>query len=135
MLPIFYLKYLPLRGMKNIDELQDAKIGRLMFKYFMPAFVGVIINALYNIVDRIFIGQGVGATALAGISIIYPIMLIMMGFSMLIGIGTGVYVSINMGRKDLDKAEKTLGTGFVLMLVVSLIIMAFIYFFKEPVLR
>ncbi len=135
MLPIFYLKYLPLRGMKNIDELQDTKIGRLMFKYFVPAFVGVITNALYNIVDRIFIGQGVGATALAGISIIYPIMLIMMGFSMLIGIGTGVYVSINMGRKDLDKAEKTLGTGFVLMLVVSLIIMAFIYFFKEPVLR
>jgi putative MATE family efflux protein len=121
--------------MKNIDELQDTNVGRLMFKYFVPAFVGVIINALYNIVDRVFIGQGVGATALSGISIIYPIMLIMMGFSMLIGIGTGVYVSINMGKKDLDRAEKTLGTGFVLMLVVSVIIMAFIYFFKEPVLR
>jgi putative MATE family efflux protein len=121
--------------MKNIEELQDTNVGRLMFKYFIPAFVGVIINALYNIVDRVFIGQGVGATALSGISIIYPIMLIMMGFSMLIGIGTGVYVSINMGKKDLDKAEKTLGTGFVLMLVVSVVIMALIYFFKEPVLR
>jgi putative MATE family efflux protein len=120
--------------MKNIEELQDTNVGRLMLKYFVPAFVGVIINALYNIVDRVFIGQGVGATALSGISIIYPIMLIMMGFSMLIGIGTGVFVSINMGKKNLDRAEKTLGTGFVLMLVVSVVIMAFIYFFKEPVL-
>lgn len=120
--------------MKNIDELRDTNVGRLMLKYFIPAFVGVIMNSLYNIIDRVFIGQGVGATALSGISIIYPIMLIMMGFSMLIGIGTGVYVSINMGKKDLDRAEKTLGTGFVLMLVVSFIIMVFIYLFKEPIL-
>ena len=69
--------------MKNIDELQDAHVGRLMLKYFIPAFIGVFVNALYNIVDRIFIGQGVGAEALSGISVIFPVMLIMMGFGML----------------------------------------------------
>lgn len=121
--------------MKNIDELSNASVGRLMLKYFVPAFVGVFVNALYNIVDRIFIGQGVGAEALSGISVIFPVMLIMMGFGMLIGIGTGVYVSINMGRKQMDRAEQTLGTGFTLMLVVSVIIMIVTYLLKEPILR
>lgn len=121
--------------MKKVQELGEENISRLMLKYFIPAFIGVFVNALYNIVDRIFIGQGVGAEALSGISVIFPIMLIMMGFGMLIGIGTGVYVSINLGKKDVGKAEETLGTGFVLMLVVSAIVMAVIFFLKDPILR
>jgi len=129
------MKWLPLQNMRNIDELRDANIGRLMFKYFVPAFVGVFVNALYNIVDRIFIGQGVGAEALSGISVIFPVMLIMMGFGMLIGIGTGVYVSINMGKKDMNRAEQTLGTGFALMVIVSIIIMVVTYLLKKPILR
>ena len=121
--------------MKNIDELRDAHVGRLMLKYFIPAFIGVFVNALYNIVDRIFIGQGVGAEALSGISVIFPVMLIMMGFGMLIGIGTGVYVSINLGKNNLDRAEKTVGTGFMLMIIVSVIIMIVTYALKVPILR
>ncbi len=121
--------------MKNIRELSEANVGRLMLKYFIPAFIGVFVNALYNIVDRIFIGQGVGAEALSGISVIFPIMLIMMAFGMLIGIGTGVFVSINLGKKDVQKAEETLGTGFLLMLLVSAIIMLVIYVLKEPILN
>ncbi len=105
-----------------------------MWKYFVPAFIGVFANTLYNIVDRIFIGQGVGAEALSGISIIFPVMLIMMAFGMLIGIGTGVYVSINLGKKDFDGAEKTLGTGLLFMIVVSAIIMVVIYLLKVPIL-
>lgn len=130
-----YLKYIPLHFMKKVEELRDTNVSRLMWKYFLPAFVGVIMNSLYNIVDRVFIGQGVGADALSGISVIYPIMLIMMGFSMLIGIGTGVYVSISMGKGNMKRAEETLGTGFVLMLVASVIIMVIIYIFKVPILR
>jgi putative MATE family efflux protein len=119
----------------NVQELKSANIGRLMFKYFVPSFVGVFANALYNIVDRIFIGQGVSAEALSGISVIFPVMLIMMGFGMLIGIGSGVYVSISMGQKDMEKAEQTLGTGFALMILVSVIIMIVTYLLKEPILR
>ncbi|MFW6257474.1 MAG: MATE family efflux transporter [Prolixibacteraceae bacterium] len=121
--------------MKNIRELSEANIGRLMLKYFVPAFIGVFVNALYNIVDRIFIGQGVGAEALSGISVIFPVMLIMMGFGMLIGIGTGVYVSINLGKNNFERAEQTLGTGFALMLIVSVIIMIVTYLLKVPILR
>jgi len=121
--------------MKNIAELETANIGRLMLKYFIPAFIGVFVNALYNIVDRIFIGQGVGAEALSGISVIFPIMLIMMGFGMLIGIGTGVLVSINLGKKDIEMAEKTMGTGLALMVSVSVIVMLVTYILKEPILH
>lgn len=121
--------------MKNVEELREAHVGRLMFKYFVPAFIGVFVNALYNIVDRIFIGQGVGAEALSGISVIFPVMLIMMAFGMLIGIGSGVIVSINMGKKDMDRAEKTLGTSFTLMIIVSIIIMIVTYALKVPILR
>ena len=93
--------------MKKTTELAEARIGRLMLKYFVPAFIGVFVNSLYNIVDRIFIGQGVGAEALSGISVIFPVMLIMMGFGMLIGIGAGVVVSISLGRRNHQKAEQT----------------------------
>jgi len=121
--------------MKNIEELGKANIGRLMLKYFIPAFIGVFLNALYNIVDRIFIGQGVGAEALSGISVIFPVMLIMMGFGMLIGIGTGVLVSINLGKKDIEMAEKTIGTGFSLMFLVAILVMIITYILKEPILH
>ena len=121
--------------MKKTSELADAKIGRLMFKYFVPAFIGVFVNSLYNIVDRIFIGQGVGAEALSGISVIFPVMLIMMGFGMLIGIGAGVLVSINLGRKDHARAEKTLGTSFLLMVAVSVLIMIIGFAIKKPMLQ
>ena len=121
--------------MDKIRELSHANIGRLMLKYFVPAFIGVFVNALYNIVDRIFIGQGVGAEALSGISVIFPVMLIMMAFGMLIGIGAGVYVSLNMGKKDLPRAEKTLGNGFILMLIVSALIMVIGFALKKPILE
>ena len=121
--------------MKNTTELAEGKIRPLMRKYFIPAFVGVMVNSLYNIVDRIYIGQGVGAEALSGVSVIFPIMLIMMGFSMLIGIGAGVMVSISLGRRDIPRAEKTLGTSVVLMVVVSLLMTVLGFVIKGPVLR
>jgi putative MATE family efflux protein len=121
--------------MKKTNELAEADIGRLMIRYFVPAFIGVFVNALYNIVDRIFIGQGVGAEALSGISVIFPVMLIMMGFGMLIGIGAGVLVSINLGKRDHQRAERILGTGFVMMVVVSVLIMIIGFAIKKPMLR
>ena len=121
--------------MDKSRELGEASVGRLIFKYFIPAFVGVFVNALYNIVDRIFIGQGVGAMALSGISVIFPVMLIMMAFGMLIGIGAGVLVSINMGRRDKDKAERVLGNSLMLMVLVSGLISLIGFSIKGPMLN
>lgn len=119
----------------NTYELGNAKIGLLIKKYYWPAFISVMVNAMYNIVDRIFIGQGVGADALSGLSIVFPIMLIMMAFGMLFGVGTGVQVSISLGQKDTVKAEKTLGNGFSLMLLVSVFITVLIFIIKDPLLN
>jgi len=121
--------------MDKTRELAENHIGRLMVKYFIPAFIGVFVNALYNIVDRIFIGQGVGAMALSGVSVIFPVMLVIIAFGMLIGIGAGVLVSINMGRRDMPKAEKVLGNSLVLMVVTSLVITGVGFLIKTPMLK
>ena len=120
---------------QRTKELAELPIPGLMLKFFIPAFIGVFMNAIYNIVDRIFIGQGVGSMALSGVSVTFPIMLIVMGFGMLIGIGSGVLVSINLGKRDLDRAEKVLGSSFLLMLLVSVLITVIGFSIKGPLLR
>lgn len=120
---------------KNIDALEHSGIRRLLWKFFVPAFTGVILNALYNIVDRIFIGHGVGALALSGVSAVFPVMLIMMGFGMLIGIGAGVRISICLGKKDYQLADKVLGNAFVLIIIVSVFLTALGFAIKGPLLR
>ncbi len=116
-------------------ELGQKPIGQLMWKYFLPAFVGVVVYSLYNIVDRIFIGRGVGSLALSGLSAVFPIMLIIMAFGMLVGIGTGVNVSIAMGQKNHSRAERFLGNGFVLMILVSVFVSILGFAIKTPILE
>ena len=119
----------------NVNALELASIPSLMWKYFLPAFAGVIINSLYNIVDRIFIGQGVSALALSGLSAVFPIMLIMMAFGMLIGMGAGVRISINLGKKDFARAEKVLGNAFTLIIVMAILLTITGFAIKDPMLR
>ncbi len=119
----------------KIKELEFESIPKLMWRYFLPSFAGLIINSLYNIVDRIFIGQGVGALALAGLSAIFPVMIIMMAFGMMVGMGAGVRISINLGKKDFKRAELVLGNAFILMIIVSGIITAIGFIISDPLLR
>ena len=121
--------------MDKAHALGNERVGLLIKRFYWPAFISVIISALYNIVDRIFIGQGVGSDALAGLSIVFPIVLIMMAFGMLFGVGTGVQISISLGEKDEEKAEKTLGNGFTLMILVSIFITALTFAIKTPLLN
>ncbi|MBN1118962.1 MAG: MATE family efflux transporter [Bacteroidales bacterium] len=123
------------RSQRNIDELENVSVKRLLWKYFLPSFAGVILNSLYNIVDRIFIGQGVGAIALSGISAVFPVMLIVMGFGMLIGIGSSVRISINLGKKDINRAEKVLGNSVVLIFIISVFITILGFIIKVPLLN
>lgn len=119
----------------NVQELELSSIRKLLLKYFLPAFTGVIINALYNVVDRIFIGQGVGAYALTGLSAVFPVMLITMAFGMLIGMGAGVRISINMGKKDFRRAELVLGNALILIFIVSIFVTILGFAIKTPMLR
>ncbi|MCX6238075.1 MAG: MATE family efflux transporter [Bacteroidia bacterium] len=116
-------------------ELGEKNITGLIWKFFWPAFIGVSVNALYNIVDRIFIGRGVGALALSGLSVVFPIMILVAAFGMLIGIGAGVRISINMGKKEFNVAERVLGNGFVLMIIVGIFVTVIGFIVKTPMLR
>lgn len=102
-------------------RLEHEKIGRLLVHYAIPAVIGTMVNALYNIVDRIFIGQGVGPLAMAGLTLTFPILLFLQAFGMLVGAGAATRVSIHLGRKANDMAEKVLGNAFTLTFIITLV--------------
>ncbi len=124
--------------MKNSNhsrELSEKNISSLLWSYFLPAFVGVMANALYNIVGRIFIGQFVGTEALSGLTVVFPVMIIIMGFGMLFGIGSAILISIELGRGNREKAEFILGNGLFLMIISSLFLTIAGFFVKEKLLH
>lgn len=100
-------------------RLENENIGRLLVHYAIPAVIGTMVNALYNIVDRIFIGQGVGALAISGLTLTFPILLFMQAFGMLIGAGAATRVSIHLGRKANDLADNVLGNAFILTFIIG----------------
>ena len=103
-------------------QLGTESIPRLLLKFSMPAIVGMMAQALYNIIDRIFVGQAIGPDGLAGVTVAFPFMLIAMAFSMLIGFGATALISIRLGEQEKAEAERILGNASVLLVVVSLLI-------------
>ncbi len=120
---------------QNIQELSLTPIRPLLWRYFWPSFIGMMAHSLYNIIDRMFIGQAVGAEALSGVTAVFPIMIIMMAFGMLIGIGASVQVSLSLGRRDMEKAQQILGNAVVLILIVATVLMVAGFLIKGPMLR
>ena len=100
-------------------RLEHEKISRLLLHYAIPAVIGTMVNSLYNIVDRIFIGQGVGPLAMAGLTLTFPILFFLQAFGMLVGAGAATRVSIYLGRKENEMAEKVLGNAFTLTFIFS----------------
>ncbi|WP_207289803.1 MATE family efflux transporter [Senegalia massiliensis] len=115
--------------------LGSAPIGKLLLKFSIPAIVGMMVNALYNTIDRIYVGRKVGELGIAGITIGFPIMLIIMAFSMLIGIGATSLISIKLGENKKEEAEKILGNGMFLLVIVAVIISALGLIFLNPLLK
>lgn len=115
--------------------LGEESVGKLLLKFSLPAITGMIVNALYNVVDRIFIGKGVGELAIGGLFISSPISLIIMAFSMLIGIGGNTLVSIKLGQDRKEDAERVAGNSLTLLILASLGISVFGLIFLEPMLN
>lgn len=115
---------------------QDSIIS-LLVKYSVPAILGMMVNALYNVVDRIFIGNipGVGSIAIAGMGVTLPIMTIILSFGMLIGVGSTANISLKLGEKKQEIAEKTLSHTVFLCLVIGVLITVFGLIFLEPTLK
>jgi len=108
---------------KNI--LDDDRVGRLLFKLALPAFVGMFVMSLYNIVNTIFIGRFVGPLGIAGLSIVFPIQMISMGIGLLMGIGGASLMSISFGAGNISRAEHALGNAVTCTFIASFILMAF----------
>ncbi len=106
--------------MRNHSEaLANEPIKTLLWKLSLPAMAGMFVMALYNIVDTIFIGRGVGALGIAGVSIVFPVQMIMMGIGQMVGMGAASLISRSMGADDMEKAERTLGNAVILILVLG----------------
>lgn len=120
--------------MEKQKQLGTLPVGSLLFKFSIPAIVGMLINVLYNIVDRIFIGKGVGPLAISGVGITLPFMTILMAFGMLVGIGGAAIISIRLGEGKVDEAEHLLGNTFVLLAIVSTAVGAVCLLFLDNLL-
>ncbi len=120
---------------RQVHELEHESPGKLIRKYFFPAFASMLANALYNVVDRIYIGQGVDALALSGLTVVFPLMIIIMAFGMLVGAGAGVRISLCLGQKDFDRANRILGNAFFLGTVIGIVLMITGFLVRDPVLK
>ena len=122
---------------KNQVELGTQSIGKLLLKYSVPAIIGMMVNALYNVVDRIFIGNipQVGSMAIAGLGVTMPILTIALAFGMLVGVGSATNVSIKLGQGKKEEAQNIIGTGMLLSIVLGISLTIIGLIFSEQILK
>lgn len=116
------------------NRLGELPVGKLLLEFSIPAIIAMMANALYNVVDSIFVGRGVGPLALTAVTIAFPIMIALMGFGMLIGIGATALVSIKLGQRNHEAAEHILGNAFTAIVLLALILMGSMLYYIDPLL-
>ena len=124
--------------MNNSQQvLGTESIGKLLLKYSVPAIIGMMVNALYNVVDRMFIGNipGVGSLAITGLGVTMPIMTIILAFGMLIGVGSATNISIKLGQKRKEEAESIIGNAISLSVIIGILITVIGILFSNSILK
>lgn len=116
-------------------ELGTKPVGKLLVQYAMPAIVAMVASSLYNMVDSIFIGQGVGPMAISGLAITFPFMNLSGAIGAGIGVGASTYLSVKLGQKDYSTAQKILGNSIVLKIITGILFGAICLVFLDPILR
>ncbi len=120
---------------QRLGELSHKPVGRLLWEYSLPSVVGMLVMALYNVVDRIFIGQWCGPDAIAGLAVTFPVMNLATAIGVLVGVGSSSRVSIVLGAGHKDQAEQLLGNAMTLTLVNATIYIIAFAVFMDPMLR
>ncbi|MBZ9609624.1 MATE family efflux transporter [Clostridium estertheticum] len=120
--------------MDSSKQLGEENIGKLLMRFSIPAIIGMLVNGLYNVVDRIFIGRGIGKLALSGVTVTFPIAIMIMAFAMLVGIGSAALISIKLGQQKKEEAEHILGNAFTLLIILSIVVTILGLIFLEPLL-
>lgn len=126
---------MPIDNKQKTLELGTRPVGRLLFQYALPAMVAMVASSLYNIIDRIFIGQIVGPDAIAGLAITFPFMNLSGAFGAAVGVGASTAISIRLGQRDYEGAEHLLGNTVTLNLIVGLSLGIICLIFLDPILR
>ncbi|MBQ8721121.1 MAG: MATE family efflux transporter [Paludibacteraceae bacterium] len=115
-------------------DLSKSSISKLLWYYSLPTLIGTLANALYNIIDRIYIGQGVGALAISGLALTFPIMNLLGAFGMLVGHGAAARVSLLLGNNNTREANAILPNTFFLSLFFYIVVSSLFYIFLDPIL-
>ena len=118
------------------NDLGRDKVGALLVRLAVPAITAQLINALYNIVDRMYIGHiaEIGDTALTGVGVTFPIIMLISAFSAFVGMGGAPRVAIKMGEGKKDEAEEIVGNSFITLIFISVILTAVFLLFGKPLL-
>ena len=128
------LKLIGMTGQKTPTALGTEKIGKLLMQYAIPAIIAMTASSLYNMVDSIFIGHGVGAMAISGLALTFPLMNLAAAFGSLVGVGAATLVSVKLGQKDYDTAQRVLGNVLVLNIIIGLAFTVVTLLFLDPIL-
>lgn len=115
--------------------LGTEKIGKLLMQYAIPAIIAMTASSLYNMVDSIFIGQGVGTLAISGLALTFPLMNLAAAFGSLVGVGASTLVSVKLGQKDYDTAQRVLGNVVILNIVIGIAFTVITLAFLDPILH
>lgn len=121
--------------MNRAERLGQEKILPLLVRFSIPAIVGMLVQALYNVVDRIFVGNGVGPLGLAGLTVAFPVMLVQMAFSMLIGLGATALISIRLGENRQAEAEQIMSNAVGMLILISFVFTVLGIAFLDPLMR
>lgn len=119
-----------------MNELGEGNVKRLLFKLAVPSILAQLINALYNVVDRIYLGRipGAGGLALTGVGVAFPVLMVISAVGSMIGMGGAPRASIEMGKGTDDKAERIMTTSFTLLMTFGILLMAVFFIFKDKML-
>jgi len=120
---------------KEENILGTEKIKKLIFKFSIPCIISMIVNSLYNIVDQIFIGWGVGYLGNGATNIVFPLTMIALAFSLMFGDGSSAYLSLKLGEKKKDEAAKGVGNGIIISVIISVIFCAITLLFLPILLN
>ena len=120
---------------KKHKELGTANVNSLLLKLSFPSMIALFANAIYNIIDTIFVGRGVGTQGIAGVAIVLPVVAIVSSFSHMVGIGTSSLISRQLGRKQDELVNETAGNGFLMIIIVGVFFSTIGLLFTDPILR
>ena len=121
-------------GQKTPTALGTENIGKLLMQYAVPAIIAMTASSLYNMVDSIFIGHGVGTMAISGLALTFPLMNLAAAFGSLVGVGAATLISVKLGQKDYDTAQRVLGNVFVLNILLGVAFTVVVIAFLDPIL-